>query len=182
MINDKRQSVLPALDGMAISDLVEVIRHNLNSGLARMAINRIYDALHAKFPEYRYQRNFSFGDLELQLRKGIAENGPVVAAFIENQSKGPNLWKWRIHFVEIAGAGAVICNMLSSVKSPDMGTWRSHRILKEPLYLEPFGRGSRLWSCSGRPWEGGSVTLAFFGHTNDRRRRLVTVRTPLLFP
>ena len=182
MIYNMRQSVGPAIDRMPISDLVDVIRQNLNSGLARMAINRMYEILHAEFPEYRYQRNFSFGDLELQLHKGIRENSPVVVAFIENESKSPNLWKWRIHFVEIAGAGAVISNMLSSIKSPDIGTWRAHGSLKEPLYLEPFGRGSRLWSCLSKPWEGSSVTLAFFGHTNDHPRRLVSVRTPTLFP
>ena len=182
MIYDTQQSVGPAIDRMPISDLVDVIRQNLNSGLARMAINRIYEILHAEFPEYRYQRNFSFGDLELQLHKGIRENSPVVVAFIENESKSPKLWKWRIHFVEIAGAGAVISDMLSSIKSPDIGTWRTHGSLKEPLYLEPFGRGSRLWSRLSKPWEGSSVTLAFFGHTNDHPRRLVSVRIPAQFP
>jgi hypothetical protein len=176
------QSIEPSIDRMPISDLVDVIRQNLNSGLARMAINRMYEILHAEYPEYRYQRNFNFGDLELQLRKGIRENSPVVAAFIEYETKSSNLWKWRIHFVEIGGAGAVISNMLSSIKSPDIGTWRAHRSLKEPLYLEPFGRGSRLWSCSSKPWEGSSVSLAFFGHTQDPRRHLVSVRTPALFP
>jgi hypothetical protein len=182
MTYNTQQSIGPAIDKMPISDLVDVIRQNLNSGLARMAINRIYEMLHAEFPEYRYQRNFSFGDLEIQLRKGIRENIPVVVAFIEDETKSPKLWKWRVHFIEIAGAGAVISNMLSSVKSPDIGTWRAQSSLKEPLYLEPFGRGSRLWSCLSKPWEGGSVTLAFFGHTQDLRRHLVSVRTPTLYP
>jgi hypothetical protein len=182
MIYNTRQSVGSEIDRMPISELAGVIRQNLNSGLARMAINRICEILQAEFPGYRYQSNFSFGDLELQLRKGIHENSPVVAAFIEDKSKNLNLWKWRIHFVEIAGAGAVISDMLSSIKSPEIGTWRSHNNLKEPLYLEPFGRGSRLWSRLGRPWEGSSVTLAFFGHTNDHRRRLVSVRMPEQFP
>jgi hypothetical protein len=182
MFYNAQQSVGPAIERMPINDLVEVIRHNLNSGLARMAINRIYEILHAEFPEYRYQRNFSFGDLELQLHKGIRENSPVVVAFIENETKSPNLWKWRIHFIEIAGAGAVISNILSSIKSPDIGTWRAHGCLKEPLYLEPFGRGSRLWSCLSKPWEGCNVTLAFFGHTNDHRRHLVSVHIPTQFP
>jgi hypothetical protein len=142
----------------------------------------MYEILHAEFPEYRYQRNFSFGDLELQLHKGIRENSPVVAAFIENEAKNPALWKWRIHFVEIAGIGTTISDVLSSIKSPDIGTWRAHSSLKEPLFLEPFGRGSRLWSCLSKPWEGSSVTLAFFGHTNDPARRLVSVRTPTQFP
>ena len=35
MIYDTRQSVGPAMDRMPISDLVDVIRQNLNSGLAR---------------------------------------------------------------------------------------------------------------------------------------------------
>jgi hypothetical protein len=182
MKHDTQQAATPTIDKMLISDLADVIRHNFNSGLARMAINRIYEILHAEFPEYRYQRNFNFADLELLLRKGIRENSPVVTAFIENETKTPALWKWRIHFVEIGGAGAVISNMLSSIKSPDIGTWRAHSSLKEPLYLEPFGRGSRLWSCLSKPWEGSSVTLAFFGHTYDHRRRLVSVRTPLLLP
>jgi hypothetical protein len=182
MINDTKQFIEPVKDGMGISELVDVIRQNLNSGLARIALNRIHEILHAEYPEYRYQHNFSFGDLELQLLKGIRENVPVVVAFIENETKSSNLWKWRINFVEIAGAGAVISNMLSNIKSPDIGTWRAQRSLKEPLYLEPFGRGSRLWSCLSKPWEGGSVTLAFFGHTQDPQRRLVSVRTPTLFP
>jgi hypothetical protein len=182
MIYNMRQSAGPAVDRMPIGDLVKIIRQNLNSGLARMAINRMYEILHAEFPEYRYGRNLCFGDLELQLHKGIRENSPVVMAFIENESKSPKLWKWRIHFAEIAGAGAVISDMLSSIKSPDIGTWRAHCSLKEPLHLEPFGRGSRLWSRSSKPWEGSSVTLAFFGHTNDHPRRLVSVRTPAQFP
>ncbi|MGD0516698.1 MAG: hypothetical protein ABSA26_04115 [Thermoguttaceae bacterium] len=182
MFYNAQQSVGPAIDGMQISDLVDVIRQNLNSGLARMAINSIYEIIHAEFPEYRYQHNFSFGDLESQLLKGIRENSPIVAAFIENESKSHNLWKWRIHFVEIAGVGAVISDMLSSITSPDIGTRRAHSSLKEPLYLEPFGRGSRLWSCLSKPWEGSSVSLAFFGHTNDHRRRLVSVRTPTQYP
>jgi hypothetical protein len=182
MSYNTQQYVEPAIDRMPISDLVDVIRQNLNSCLAKMAINRMYEILHSEFPEYRYQRNFSFDDLEFQLLKGIRENSPVVVTLIENESKSPNLWKWRIHFVEIAGAGAVISDMLSSIKSPDIGTWRTHRSFKEPLYLEPFGRGSRLWSCVSKPWECSSVTLAFFGHTNDYQRRLVSVRTPPLFP
>jgi len=182
MIYNTRQSFEPAIGGTPISDLVDVIRQNLNSGLARMAINQMYEILHSEFPEYRYQRNFSFGDLEIQLLKGISENTPVVATFIENETKSPNIWKWRIHFIEIAGAGAVISNMLSSIKSPDIGTRRAQSSFKEPLYLEPFGRGSRLWSCLSKPWEGSSVTLAFFGHTQDHRRRLVSVRIPTQFP
>ncbi len=182
MIFNAQQSVEPAIDRMPISDLVDVIRQNLNSGLARMAIKRMYEILHSEFPEYRYQHNFGFGDLEFQLLKGIRENSPVVAAFIENETKNLNLWKLRIHFVEIAGASATISDMLSSIKSPDIGTWRTHSSFKEPLYLEPFGRGSRLWSCLSKPWEGSSVTLAFFGHTQDPRRRLVSVRTPTQYP
>jgi hypothetical protein len=64
-----QQSVESAIDGMQISNLVDVIRQNLNIGLAKMAINRIYEILHAEFPEYQYQRNFSFNDLELHLHK-----------------------------------------------------------------------------------------------------------------
>jgi hypothetical protein len=182
MIYVTRQSVESAIDGMQISDLVDVIRKNLNSGLARMAIKQIYEILHSEFPEYRYQRSFSFGDLELRLHKGIYENSPVIVAFIENESKTPAVWKWRIHFVEIAGAGAEIYNMLSSIKSPDIGMWRTQNSLKEPLYLEPFGRGSRLWACLNKPWESTSVMLTFFGHTCDHHRRLVSVHTPVLFP
>jgi hypothetical protein len=182
MIYSTQQYVEPSIVRMPISDLVDVIQHNLNSGLARMAINRMYEILQAEYPEYRYQRNFSFSDLESQLREGIRENRPVVVAFLENETKTSTLWKWRIHFIEIAGAGAVISNMLSSIKSPDIGTWRARSSLKEPLYLEPFGRDSRLWSCLSKPWEGSSVRLAFFGHTNDHRRHLVSVRIPTQFP
>jgi hypothetical protein len=182
MIHNTRQSTEPAIHSMPISGLVDVIRQNMNSGLARMAINRIYEILHAEYPQYRYQHNFNYGDLEIHLLKGIREKSPVVAAFIEDECKSPGLWKWRVHFVEIAGAGAVISNMLSSIQSPDIGTWRAQSTLKEPLYLEPFGKDSRLWSCLSKPWEGSSATLAFFGHTNDLRRHLVSVRTPTLFP
>jgi hypothetical protein len=122
MTYNTQQSVEPSVDRMPISEVVDVIRKYLNSGLTRMAINRMYEILHSEFPAYRYQHNFSFGDLEFQLLKGIRENSPVVAAFIENETKSSNLWKWRIHFVEIAGSGAVISNMLSSVKSPDIGS------------------------------------------------------------
>jgi hypothetical protein len=182
MFNGTLQLVEPTMREMTIPDLVDVVRHNLNSGLARMAINRIYDILHAEYPEHRYQHGFCFNELESMLRKGIRENSPVVAAFLEDESKKPDLWKWRIHFIEIAGAGAVISNILSCISSPIIGTWRSNGSLKETLFLEPFGRGSRLWSCLSKPWEGSSVKLAFFGHTADYPRRLVSVRIPAQFP
>ncbi len=167
-----------AINEMPINDLLDVIRQNIDGEPARMAIDRIYDILRGDFPECRYQANCDVVDLESQLREGIREKSPVVVAFLEDESRRPNLWKWRIHFVEIAGAGAVISNMLSSIKSPHIGTWRARGSLKEPLYLEPFGRGSRMWSCLSKPWQGSSVTLAFFGHTRDPRRRLVSVRIP----
>jgi hypothetical protein len=182
MIYNTQQSVEPSIDRMPISELVNIIRQNMNSGLARMAINRIYEILHAEYPEYRYHRNFCFSDLESQLREGIPENKPVVVVFLENETTSSTLWKWRIHFAEIAGTAATISDMLSNIKSPDIGSWRAHSSFKEPLCLEPFGRGSRLWSCLSTPWEGSSVNLAFFGHTNDHPRRLVSVHTPTQFP
>ena len=76
MIYNTQQSVEPAIDRMPISDLVDVIRQNLNSGLARMAINRMYEILHAEFPEYRYQHNFSFSDLEFNCSKAFVKTAP----------------------------------------------------------------------------------------------------------
>lgn len=116
----------PAIDKMPINDLVDVIRRNLHGNPAKSALYRIYEILHGEFPEYRCQANFSLGDLEAQLHEGIRENSPVVVAFLEKETKIPALWKWRIHFAEIAGAGATISDMLSSIKSPEIGTQRSH--------------------------------------------------------
>jgi hypothetical protein len=180
MSRHMQQSVAPT--EAPIRTLVDIVRQNLNSGMAKMAINQLYGVFQVEFPEHRYQHNFRFADLEFQLLKGIREKSPVVAAFIEDESKTATLWKWRVHFVEIAGFGAVISDMLSSIKSPHIGTWRSHSSLKEPLYLEPFGGGSRLWSCLSKPWDGSNVTLAFFGHTHDCPRRLVSVHIPTQFP
>ena len=182
MMNYMQPSIGPSIGRMSIPELVGMIRNNLNSGLSGIATNRIYEILQNEYPEYRYQKNFNYGDLELQLLKGIQENSPVVLAFIENETKSPNYWKWRTHFVEIAGSGAVISNLLSSIKSPAMGTWRSHSSLKEPLYLNPFATGSRVWSYLSKPWEGCSVTLAFFGHAHDQTQNLVSVRLPVQFP
>jgi len=180
--HEMRQPSEPTIDGLSISGLVDVVRQNLNGDLAKKAVDGIYEILHTEYPDYRYQSNFSIGDLATQLREGIREKYPVVVAFLENETKSPALWKWRIHFAEIGGAGAVISDTLVKIKSPDIGTWRAHSSLKQPVYLEPFGRASRLWSCLSKPWQGSGVTLAFFGHTSDPRRRLVSVRTPPLFP
>jgi hypothetical protein len=177
-----RRRFKPAIDRMAIGDLVDVIRRNSNGYPASMAIDRIYEILQLDYPGDRFQPNFDLADLESQLRQGIRDNSPVVVAFIEDQTRTPTLWKWRIHFVEIAGAGAVISDLLYSIKSPDIGTCRAHSGLKEPLYMEPFDRASRLWTCSSKPWQDSSVTLAFFGHTRDSRRRLVSVRIPVQYP
>jgi hypothetical protein len=182
MVHNKQQSVGPELEGLPISELVNVIRHNMDSDLAKIAISRLCDNLRIEYPEYRFRRNFIVSELESRLREGILENRAVVIAFLENESKNRSLWKWRIHFAEIAGTGAVLSNMLSSIKSPVTGMWRAHKSLKEPLYLEPFGKGSRLWTCLSQVWEGSSVKLTYFGHTNDQLRHLVSVHVPIQFP
>jgi hypothetical protein len=174
-----RLSSEPTTDRMQISELVGLIRKDLHGNQSKKALNRIYELLMEEFPGDRYQPNFDIGDLENLLHEGLRENSPVVAAFLENKTKNPALWKWRIHFAEIGGASATISDMLASIKSPDIGTWRAHNSLKQPLQLEPFGRASRLWSCSSKPWQGCSISLSFFGHSNDNHRRLVSVRTPV---
>jgi len=70
-------------------------------------------------------------------------------------------------------------DMVATIRTPRSGTWRARGgRFQGPVEIGPFGRAVHRWSCLIGPRPGSTITLAYFGHSADKRARLVKVHAP----
>jgi hypothetical protein len=157
---------------------VEFMRRHPTSEMVGEAAQRIAELLAVEFPGEQYECSISLSELGSHLLTGVREGKPVVLVFTREDQADRAAWSWTIHFVEVAGVGARIHDVVASIRTPRDGTWRAGSDLKGPLQIPPFGRATHQWSCLIGPWGGSRVTLTVLGSYGEKGQLLAIHSQP----